>query len=79
MWRLPHKFNIEQMNIRLNQVDKDEYFGSVALKLGDTETAESGWVEIGTLTATGDVNAYFSYACEGVNCRASAVKLVPIK
>ena len=49
------------------------------LKLGDTETAESGWVEIGTLTATGDVNAYFNYACEGVNCRASAVKLVPIK
>ena len=79
MWRLPHIYNIGQMDVRLSQDGKDAYFGSMALKLAEGETAEPGWVEIGTLSATGDKDAYFHYTCTGVNCRATAVKLVPVK
>ena len=79
MWRLPHQYNIDQMNINLHQDGEVKYFGSLALRLPEGETAESGWVEIGTLNATGDKNAFFQYTCEGDNCRASAVKLVSLK
>jgi len=79
MWRLPHIYNIGQMNIYLSQDGKETYFGSLALKLADGETADPGWVEIGTLSATGDKDAFLQYVSEGVNCRATAVKLVPVK
>ncbi len=78
-WRLPHLYNNEQMDFMLRQDGKEAYLGSAALKLSQNQTPEPGWVEIGTLTVTGDETASIEYVCPGGNCRASAVKLVPVK
>ena len=77
-WRLPHSNNLAQMNFMLEQDGKDAYAGSAALVISQG-TAEPGWVEIGTVKLTGDENARITYVCPGGNCRASAVKLVPVK
>ncbi len=78
-WRLPHKYNVKQMDFTLVQNDKKTAAGSAALYIAYGETAEAGWVKIGTQTLTGDKDAYFLYTCPGGNCRATAIKLVPVK
>ena len=79
MWRIPHKNNIDQMDMLLTQDGKDVLAGSLALKLAEGETAEAGWILLGEHTLTGDKNASVNYTCIGTNCRVTAIKLVPVK
>ncbi|MBQ2968745.1 MAG: S-layer homology domain-containing protein [Clostridia bacterium] len=79
MWRLPHMHNIGQMDMLLYQDGKNTLAGSVALKLAEGETAEPGWVLIGEQEIKGGADCYIHYTCTGTNCRATAVKLVPVK
>ncbi|MBR3943297.1 MAG: S-layer homology domain-containing protein [Clostridia bacterium] len=79
MWRLPHEFNVAQMDMLLHQDGKDELAGSMALKIPSGTTAEPGWVLLGEHEIKGGEDCYIHYTCTGVNCRASAIKLVPVK
>ena len=79
MWRIPHKNNIDQMDMVLTQDGKNIFAGSLALKLAEDETAEAGWVLLGEHTLTGDKNATVNYTCNGTNCRVTALKLVPVE
>ena len=79
MWRAPHLNNIRQMDMLLTQNGEDKYLGSLALILGADEKADAGWVLLGECELTGDKNASVNYTCTGTNCRATAIKLVPVK
>ena len=78
-WRLPYSNNNPQMDFILKQNGNHTYLGSVALKLSEGETAEPGWVEIGSVKVTTIKDAQIEYVCPGGNCRAMALKLVPVK
>ncbi|MBQ2967050.1 MAG: S-layer homology domain-containing protein [Clostridia bacterium] len=76
-WRLPHKYNVSQMNFYLHNGEEERLVGSAALKLAEGENADEGWVQIGTITATGE--QCIVSTCPGANIRASALKVVPLK
>ena len=67
------------MDMLLTQNGEDKYLGSMALILGADEQADNGWVLLGECELTGDKNASVNYTCTGTNCRATAIKLVPVK
>ncbi len=79
IWRLPHVYNIEQMDMILTQDGKKTLAGSVALKIAENAKSEPGWILLGEHELTGDKTASIDYTCIGVNCRATAIKLVPVK
>ncbi len=78
IWRTPHEHNVRQMDMLLLQDENVSLCGSVALKLLSGETAEPGWIKLGTHRIT-DQNGYIYYVCPGINTRATAVKFVPAK
>ena len=63
----------------LTQDGKDVHAGSMALKLGENEKADCGWILLGEHELTGDKNATINYTCTGANCRVTAIKIVPVK
>ncbi len=79
VWRLPHVYNVEQMDMILTQDGEKTLAGSVALKIAADAKTEPGWVLLGEHELTGDKDASIDYTCVGVNCRATAIKLVPVK
>ncbi|MBR3943091.1 MAG: S-layer homology domain-containing protein, partial [Clostridia bacterium] len=79
MWRLPHQYNVAQMDMLLYQDGKNTLAGSLALQIAESEKAEPGWVLIGEQEIKGGADCYIHYTCIGTNCRATAVKLVPVK
>ena len=78
-WRLPHKNNTQQMNFTLVQGSTSSHFGSVAIKCADGDTIEPGWILMDTITLNNGEDTYLENVCEGINCRASAMKLVPVQ
>ena len=81
-WRTPHATGKEQIDLTLYQSGKFSYAGSVATKLEEGKTADSGWVLLGEFDLTGSVmngEAYLSYINEGEGyTRVSGIKLVPV-
>ena len=79
MWRLPHQYNVAQMDMLLYQDGKNTLAGSLALHLPEGEKAEPGWILIGEQEIKGGADCHIHYTCAGTNCRATAIKLVPVK
>ena len=79
IWRLPYTNNNPQMDFTLKLNGNNTYLGSVAMKSSEGESAEPGWVEIGSVKVTNGEDVQIEYICPGGNCRAMAIKLVPIK
>lgn len=77
-WRIPHQYNVAQMNFDLYTDGERKPFGAVALKTYDPAIL-AGWVKMGSFEHSGDADAFFQNVCDGKNCRADAVKLVPVK
>ena len=79
IWRLPHAFNDAQMDMILSRDGTQTLAGSVAVKPEEGETADPGWILLGEHALTGDKDAVITFTSNGDTCRASALKLVPVK
>ena len=79
MWRLPNEYNVEHMDMLLHQDGKDIPAGSLALKIPAGTTADPGWILLGEHEIKGGSDCYIHYTCIGKNCRATAIKLVPVQ